>query len=197
MTTKRTAAIQNLSELDDPSEQTSVRISRSALLGSEPPPELAANFEGNESVAPSAGASPSEAPDTSPTDIDGAGDSMLSRYFRDMATHQVMGRTRSSRRRRPWSAPRSITGSRCLAYLPVARHARPARARHPDDERGGAPGPLRRSPSCASCSRSIASQRSKLHADQLRRWTELCEELDARGPPAGLRPDLDGQRATA
>jgi len=173
---QRSAAIQNLSELDDPSEQTSVRISRSALLGSEPPPELA-NFEASESVAPAAGTAPSEAPEAAPPDVDGASDSMLSRYFRDMATHQVMGPDEELEVAQAVERAEIDHWVALLGYLPAAEFVLnqleiDIRTIN-EEERPTAPqvNELRK------MLKIYRRQRSKLHADQLRRWNELCEEL--------------------
>ena len=55
---------------------------------------------------------------------EGGGDSMLARYFREMATHPVMGPEEElADGDRGRAAPRSITGSRSSRYLPAAEYA--------------------------------------------------------------------------
>jgi RNA polymerase primary sigma factor len=90
MAQKREAATANLPELDDESEHTSVRMKRASALRSDPPDTRGSYDSG--SVAPA-----SDMPEVleqaehGTPEVDSTSDSMLSRYFRDMATHQVMG----------------------------------------------------------------------------------------------------------
>jgi RNA polymerase primary sigma factor len=177
MTQKRNAAIQNLSDLDDPNEQTSVRLSRAALLGSEPPAGNASVFEGIESVPPASGTSPSEAPEPVVAEVDSTTDSMLSRYFRDMATHQVMGPDEELEVAQAVERAEVDHWSALLAYLPAAEFVLTQLEvdilTMNEEERPSAPqvGELRK------LLKVYRRQRSKLHADQLRRWSELSAEL--------------------
>ena len=90
MSQKRNAALANLPELDDDSEQTSVRISRASALHSDPPESLGGSYD-SASVPPPDLPEALDSAEQSTPELDTTSDSMLSRYFRDMATHQVMG----------------------------------------------------------------------------------------------------------
>ena len=99
MDMKNRAAAAKLTPLDDELvENTAVRI---AATSTTPPASESEpiDFASEEVIAPE-DASPDEPPlssipEPTPQDLrameDGGGDSMLARYFRDMAAHQVMG----------------------------------------------------------------------------------------------------------
>src|SRR4051812_47699168 len=84
---------------DDMADRTSVRLA--ASNSTTPPADVDADFGGELMTdAPVSGdreppVSLSSAPEPTPQDMraieEGGGDSMLARYFRDMAAHQVMG----------------------------------------------------------------------------------------------------------
>ena len=81
MSQNRAPAIEPREDVDEVEEKTDVRLMRPAGL-SEDPPE-------SERRSSSLESNPSEPPPEAAAE--GSNDSMLSRYFRDMATHQVMG----------------------------------------------------------------------------------------------------------
>jgi RNA polymerase primary sigma factor len=172
MSQKRQAAASVASLQDDSSEneQTSVRISRAAVLGTND------NAPQSYDSVPPAQQEQSEAPAEVP-DVDGASDSMLSRYFRDMATHQVMGPDEELQAAQLVERAEVDHWVALLSYLPVAEHVlnqleqdvllfneieRPDTA--PLDE-------LRK------LMKVYRRQRSKLLAQQQRAWTDLCADL--------------------
>jgi RNA polymerase primary sigma factor len=112
------------------------------------------------------------------SDIDSATDSTLSRYFRDMATHQVMGPDEELQAAQAVEQAEVRLWSALLAYVPVAELIldnleREVSAMNPPEERPEIPqvAELRR------LSKVHKKQRSKFHADQQREWGELCESL--------------------
>ncbi|HWA77234.1 MAG TPA: sigma-70 family RNA polymerase sigma factor [Polyangiaceae bacterium] len=112
------------------------------------------------------------------TDVDGATDSTLSRYFRDMATHQVMGPDEELQAAQAVEQAEVHLWSALLAYVPVAELIldsleRDVTAMNPPEERPEIPqvAELRR------LSKVHKKQRSKFHADQQREWGDLCESL--------------------
>ena len=84
MSQKHQAAYNGVSDLLDDSEDTAVRYSRASALQSEAPPTSLGRFQ---SSPPPSG----DRSRTSNAPSEPVSDSTLSRYFRDMATHQVMG----------------------------------------------------------------------------------------------------------
>ena len=118
---------------------------------------------------------PSEAP---APDVDGATDSMLSRYFRDMATHQVMGPDEELQAAQSVEQAEVAFWAGLLAYVPVAEHIleqleRDVLAMNPPEERPDIPQVLE----LRKLAKVYRKQRSKFHADQQRQWTELSESL--------------------
>jgi RNA polymerase primary sigma factor len=117
-------------------------------------------------------------PEAAAPDVDGATDSMLSRYFRDMATHQVMGPDEELQAAQSVEHAEVSFWAGLLAYVPVAEHIleqleRDVTAMNPPEERPDIPqvAELRR------LAKVYRRQRSKFHADQQRQWTELSEAL--------------------
>jgi RNA polymerase primary sigma factor len=162
---------------EDAPEQTAVRAAPaglSAAAGPESPDEF---LDASGDIA---GFS-SEAP---PTVSDASSDSMLSRYFRDMATHQVMGPDEELRAAQAVEVAEVDHWAAMLAYVPIAE-----RLLDMLDQ-----GILQMSPEERPEVPTIAElrklvkvykkQRSKLHADQQRQWTELSQSLarDVRLP---------------
>ena len=125
-------------------------------------------------------------------------DSMLSRYFRDMATHQVMGPDEELQAAQAVERAEVDHWVALLAYLPVRRaRARAARRGHPDRWRG------RPSAGTAARRAAQAAQGVSQAALEVARaissssWTESLRRARARGAPARLGSHLDGERATA
>jgi RNA polymerase primary sigma factor len=162
---------------EDSPEQTAVRAAP-AGLNSEAPADNPEEFlDASGDVAGFA----SEAP-AAPTDA--SNDSMLSRYFRDMATHQVMGPDEELRAAQAVELAEIDHWSALLAYVPVAE-----RMLDMLDQGLGEMNPEDR-PDIAQIVelrklvKIYKKQRSKLHADQQRTWNELAHALgrDVRLP---------------
>jgi RNA polymerase primary sigma factor len=172
MSQKSPAVLPELPADDESEEQTSVRISRPAFLRrSEVPPA-------NEERADFASA-PSEAPEVfaEPVEVDSATDSMLSRYFRDMATHQVMGPDEELQAAQMVEQAEVDHWVALLSYVPAAEtvvdELQKNMSSMSDEERPEVPQveELRR------LVKVYRKQRSKFLAEQTRQWTELCEQL--------------------
>jgi RNA polymerase primary sigma factor len=125
-------------------------------------------------------------PSTLPRDptMDSAGDSMLSRYFRDMATHQVMGPDEELECAQRVEQAEVEHWCALLSYMPAADSildrlqqdiACAAEADRPETPQVE---------EMRALLKAYRKQRSKLLAEQQRRWQELCEELarDVRLP---------------
>ena len=115
---------------------------------------------------------------TPPPDVDSATDSTLSRYFRDMATHQVMGPDEELQAAQAVEQAEIELWAALLAYVPVAElildHLeRDVATMNPPEERPDIiqVGELRR------LAKTYKKQRSKFHAEQQREWIDLCETL--------------------
>jgi RNA polymerase primary sigma factor len=100
---------------DDHSDETAVRYSPSFSRPSAVPP----SFLRRDSVPPHV-APRSEIEDLRPKD-ESAGDSMLTRYFRDMATHQVMGPDEELLAAKEVERAEVAHWVALLSYIPVAR----------------------------------------------------------------------------
>jgi len=160
---------------DDPAEESSVRVTSSSFSpGSESSPEDGSFFD---AAAPAA--EPREAVASVSAHGDISGDSTLSRYFREMATHQVMGPEEELLAAQGVEDAEIEHWAALLAYQPLAETVltrleldiatinepeRPVLAEIPE---------LRR------LLKVFKKQRSKLNAAQLREWTELSRTLAA------------------
>jgi len=109
--------------------------------------------------------------------VDGSSDSMLSRYFREMATHQVMGPDEELVAAQAVENAEIEHWSALLAYIPAAEHVleqleRDVSALAPEERPE-----LSQVAELRKLTKVYRKQRSKLHADQLRQWTELTDTL--------------------
>lgn len=155
---------------EDAVEDTAVRRSPKGAEspnedGPEETPELTADAGGFASEAPAAGI------------VDGSSDSMLSRYFREMATHQVMGPDEELQAAQAVENAEVDHWSALLAYVPAAEHVleqleRDVSSLNPEDRPE-----LLQVTELRKLTKLYRKQRSKLHADQLRQWTELTATL--------------------
>ena len=158
---------------EDSVEDTAVRRSpkgataesSSSEDGPEETPDLAADAGGFASEAPAAGV------------VDGSSDSMLSRYFREMATHQVMGPDEELQAAQAVEHAEIDHWSALLAYVPAAEHVleqleRDVASLNPEDRPE-----LSQVAELRKLTKVYRKQRSKLHADQMRQWTELTDTL--------------------
>ncbi len=168
MSQKRQAALSDDSiELqDDSTEETSVRYSRPATLPSEPPSQY--------ETTPARG---TEQPvERRPTE-EATTDSMLSRYFRDMATHQVMGPDEELQAAQEVEQAEVEHWSTLLSYLPATEYVlqqleadiRTAS----EDDRPEVP----QIEELRKLLKVYRKQRSKLNAEQQRQWNELTQAL--------------------
>ena len=122
----------------------------------------------------------SVAPEPSPQDLraieEGGGDSMLARYFRDMAAHQVMGPDEELQTAKAveqaevdhWVALLSFVSITDLILDAIEDEIR--RANDPEIQAPQIPD-MRRS------LKNLKKQRTRLSPDQERRWTNLCAAL--------------------
>ncbi len=108
---------------------------------------------------------------------DSQADSMLSRYFRDMATHQVMGPDEELAAAQAVERAEVAHWAALLSHLPAAEYLLDELSAYVsqmgEEDRPDVSGidQLR------SLLETYRSQRSKLHADQMRQWTSTCEGL--------------------
>jgi RNA polymerase primary sigma factor len=110
---------------------------------------------------------------------DSAGDSTLSRYFRDMATHQVMGPDEELEAAREVEIAEVEHWVSLLAFVPVAEHILESLKRNI----AGLQGEEAERPDTSTVPELEAmfgvyrQQRSKLHANQTRQYRDACEKL--------------------
>jgi RNA polymerase primary sigma factor len=165
----------------DTDEQTAVRVARPSLPVRKGATTRDAPREEFQTTPP-----PSEAPDVAepPADVDASSDSTLSRYFRDMATHQVMGPDEELQAAQGVERAEVEHWVALLSYPPAAEQVliqleQDIQTVAPEERPEAAQiGELRR------LIKVYRKQRSKLLAEQTREWTELCESLagDVRLP---------------
>jgi RNA polymerase primary sigma factor len=163
---------------DDSHEDTAVRYS-SAFVTPESTRTGSEGFAGYESVPPPSAQSQrsdSMAP-AAPSPSDGTGDTMLSRYFREMASHQVMGPDEELETAQAVEQAEVAVWVALLSYLPVAEHLLNELEQGvnllPPEERPD----LSALVGLREMLPIYRKQRSKLHANQTRQWTALCEDL--------------------
>ncbi len=161
---------------DEPLEDTSVRYSPAFASTSDAPDQLGM-IRRFESGSPPASRRSSSMPPPNSKAPESPGDSTLSRYFRDMATHQVMGQEEEL------SAAQAVENAEVglwvslFSYVPVAEYILDALDRDiqtiTDD--------VRPDTSALEALRQLSQvyreQRSKLHANQLKQWKDKSEEL--------------------
>ena len=119
----------------------------------------------------------SEAPSKPPAKTGDSGDSTLSRYFRDMATHQVMGPDEELKTAKDVEASEVGFWVALLSYLPVAETLLDSLAADLDSLN---PEERPQTPEYEGLRELLVvyrKQRSKLHAGQQKHWQELCEGL--------------------
>jgi RNA polymerase primary sigma factor len=158
-------------------EDTAVRYSPAFATPSDPGEHsgLIGRFE---SSPPTSGPGPSSLPPPVESAApEGSGDSTLSRYFRDMATHQVMGPEEelSAAQAVEWAETELWTA--LLDYIPVAEQVLEGLERDvqtlPEEERPN----IQAFDGLRKLIEVYREQRSKLHANQQRQWKEQCQEL--------------------
>ena len=144
-----------------------------------------------ESAPPPASARPSVARASSSTTArrdDSSNDTMLSRYFREMATHQVMGADEEQRAAKSVEEAEIAHWVKLLSFLPVAEHLvnqlQTRLAKLSEEDRPAVDKDLEELRELLEVYRK---QRSKLHANQTRTWIAACARLAA----AVRLPDTD------
>ncbi len=162
-------AIAPIQEPDDPTERTSVRISRAAVLGKQETRRSSSSSSSDE-AEPAAN-------DTARVEVEAASDSMLSRYFRDMATHQVMGPDEELQAAQSVERAEVEHWVALLSYLPASELV----LQQLERDFAGASEEDRPDPACLVELRKLLKayrkQRSKLLAQQQREWSDLCADL--------------------
>ena len=158
----------------DPQEHTSVRLTRPAVLRG---PESDREPESRRySTKPPTSSEAPEAPEPT-AEIDAATDSMLSRYFRDMATHQVMGPDEELQAAQDVERAEVAHWVALLSYLPATDYVVDQLGLDVvtmnEEERPDVP----QIAELKKLLKVYRKQRSKLSAQQMRRWTDLCESL--------------------
>lgn len=157
---------------DDSSENTAVRLKR-AEFDSELPDEMPPV----DSVASASLREPTELRAPGKKELDAATDSMLSRYFREMATHQVMGPDEELQTAQQVEFTEVEHWVALLSYPPVAESVLGQLERDVAimsvDDRPELPQVVE----LLKLVKSYRKQRSKLLASQVKRWAELSKEL--------------------
>ncbi len=158
-----TAPVATPEDVDDFDDQTDVRA-RSSIVPDDPP----------ESELRAANDSLSERP---PGPEDASTDSMLSRYFREMATHQVMGPDEELQTAQRVERAEIEHWAALLSYPPCAELVLNQLdldiQTAPEEERPIAP----EREELRKLLKVHKKQRSKFLAPQQKRWNELCETL--------------------
>jgi len=167
---------------DDMSENTSVRLASSSTTpppadaDAEFAPDLMAEVPQSEPTAMSG----SVAPEPTQQDLrameEGGGDSMLARYFRDMAAHQVMGPDEELQTAKAVEQAEVDHWVALLAFVPITDLILDA----VEDEIRRANDPEISAPQIPDMRRSLKTlkkQRTRLTAEQDRRWSNLSAAL--------------------
>jgi len=104
---------------------------------------------------------------------EGGGDSMLARYFRDMAAHQVMGPDEELQTAKAVEQAEVDHWVALLGFLPITDLVLDAI----EDEIRRANDPEISAPQIPDMRRSLKKQRTRPSTEQDRRWTNLCAAL--------------------
>ena len=181
---KNRATATKLAPLDDDmSENTSVRLAGTATT---PPPADTENVEFTTEIIPDGPLASegegtlSSPPEPTPQDLrameEGGGDSMLARYFRDMAAHQVMGPDEELQTAKAVEQAEVDHWVTLLSFIPIADLMLDAI----EDEIRRANDPEITAPQIPDMRRSLKTlrkQRTRLSAEQERRWSTLSAAL--------------------
>jgi RNA polymerase primary sigma factor len=163
---------------DEPLEDTSVRYSPAFASTSDAADQLGMIRRFDSGPPPAARRTSSlPPPGGSSKAPESPGDSTLSRYFRDMATHQVMGQEEELNAAQAVENAEVELWVALFSYVPVAEYILDALDRDiqtlTDD--------VRPDTSALEALRQLShvyrDQRSKLHANQLKQWKEKSEGL--------------------
>src|ERR1041385_8318924 len=163
---------------DDPNEASAVRMS-SGLTSAEPESEEFGGGGYYEAAPPPSGTELRESGAPAAPHEEIAGDSTLSRYFREMATHQVMGPEEELQAAQRVEEAEVDHWTALLSYLPLAEHVLAGLERdvalmnEPERPHLMEVGELRK------LLKIYKKQRSKLNAAQTRQWTDFVRALAA------------------
>jgi RNA polymerase primary sigma factor len=156
---------------DEPGEESAVHVTAGLSPVSESGPDLL-SFD---SVPPPSG--DVREPAVRVARDDASGDSTLSRYFREMATHQVMGAEEELKAAQGVEEAEIEHWIALLAHVPLAESV----LAQLEQDLLGVSEPERPVPAEIPELRKIIKvfkkQRSKLNAVQVRHWTDLCRSL--------------------
>jgi len=156
-------------EFDDANEESSVRMTDSYAPPAGPPTE-SAFFE---SAPPAEERGQAVAV---PRD-ELSGDSTLSRYFREMATHQVMGPDEELQAAQRVEEAEIEHWAALLAHLPIAETVLAQLEQDVTTLAEPERPPLAELPELRRLLKVFKKQRSKLNAAQLRQWTDLSRSV--------------------
>lgn len=162
---------------DEQAEDSALRNSPAFARPSVVPPSFGSRRY--DSTPPSARKSRGQGGNNRPegSSSESAGDSMLSRYFRDMASHQVMGPDEELDAAQKVELAEVDHWVAMLSFVPVAEHLlvklRTRVEALAEDERPDL-APLNQLDELSNVYRQ---QRSKLHANQTRTWLGHCAEI--------------------
>jgi len=162
---------------DEPLEDTSVRYSPAFASTSESADQLGMIPRFDSVPPPASRRSSSLPPPGGSKAPDSPGDSTLSRYFRDMATHQVMGQEEELNAAQAVETAEVELWVSLFSYVPVAEYIIDAL----DRDIQTLTEDVRPDTSALEALRQLShvyrEQRSKLHANQLKQWKEKSEAL--------------------
>jgi RNA polymerase primary sigma factor len=161
---------------DDPVDETAVRYSPSFARPSMAPPSFV-GVRRYDSGPPPSGNVRAESEEGRGRD-ESVSDSTLTRYFRDMATHQVMGPDEELEAAREVEVAEVEHWVALLAFVPVAEHIVESLKRNIDAIPEGEERPDTSAlAELDALFGTYRAQRSKLHANQTRNYREVCERL--------------------
>jgi RNA polymerase primary sigma factor len=182
---KNRATAAKLTPLDDDMEPASVRLASGGSAANESTapaaPDADADFVPDLMAEPATGdtALASVPPEPSPQDLraieEGGGDSMLARYFRDMAAHQVMGPDEELQTAKAVEQAEVDHWVALLSFAPITELILDAI----EDEIRKANDPEIQAPQIPELRRVLKTLKKnrKPSVEQERRWSKQCAEL--------------------
>lgn len=180
MTASNSTASEPPYAADDSLEDTSVRYSPAfASPDARESQGMIRRFDSSPPQAPRRRNSSLPPPNRKAKPVEGPSDSTLSRYFREMATHQVMGQEEELKAAQEVEAAEIDLWGALLAYVPVADHVLDGLERDLQTVADDARPDLTPLVELRTLSKTYRDQRSKLHANQMRQWRHHVEVLAA------------------
>jgi RNA polymerase primary sigma factor len=161
---------------DENLEETAVRYSPAFASPSEPPP--AEGGQGRfDSARPEAIGRNSSRPPADPRTAEASGDSTLTRYFREMATHQVMGQEEELDAARTVEEAEAALWVALLGYVPAAERVLEQLRADVDGATEGERPNLAVLDALLELAAAYRAQRSKFQASQQRDWKQWSRDL--------------------